>query len=738
MDALDLGFGRYVLDVAGKTTALLVVTAIALFALRKASAATRHLVAVAGLAGALAIPALASLLPTWDLPVLPGEHRKVAEIASWDVRKFGTDKPWTEARIPEASPPAGLSRARPGVVAVAIRIAIAWVAITWAAISALFLARLLVGLSRVRAAALRAEAPPREGWAMPYIRASRALGLRRFVRLGVSHEVQVAMTAGVREPVVLVPAFAGAWHEERRRLVLLHELAHVKRLDWLAQIVCEAALALWWFHPLAWLAAARARRDAELAADDLVLRTGERPSVYAGHLLDIVRSLRADRDTVGAMAMARASGFESRLRALLEARRRGPPSTAGRFAAIGLSSVALVLAAAHPTNARASETSCSESAAPSEPAPRAALRKASQLLADIGVSGAYEHGMALHRAGRYGEAIAAFRAAIARDERSEAATYNIACGYARLGDRDRAIEWLEKASDAGFDLSGYLMQDDDLVSLRSDARFRDVVRRVREESAQGKARSRRAISRFEKMSDDPPASADPWYAVAKELFRAGEYDRAADAFRESAQRAMKPGASLYNAACALALQGEDDAALLELERAVEGGFDDPKLMRTDADLATLHDNPRFSEILKMEDALAMPRLRVGRGLQRSDVEAWKKAAEAFEEYAAEHEESGRARFNAGYARLYSNDEAMAAEHFKAALLLDYRKPATLYNLACAEARQRHVDKAFEWLGKAIDAGFDAKGMLRSDDDLDNLRSDPRFRELMRRTELAGR
>jgi len=100
--------------------------------------------------------------------------------------------------------------------------------------------------------------------------------------------------------------------------VLLHELAHVKRFDWLSQLVSEAALAMWWFHPLAWIAAARVRHDAELAADDLVLRAGERPSVYAGHLLDIVRSLRANRDTVGAMAMARASGFESRLRALLE------------------------------------------------------------------------------------------------------------------------------------------------------------------------------------------------------------------------------------------------------------------------------------------------------------------------------------------------------------------------------------------------------------------------------------
>ena len=111
--------------------------------------------------------------------------------------------------------------------------------------------------------------------------------------------------------------------------------------------------------------------------------------------------------------------------------------------------------------------------------------------------------------------------------------------------------------------------------------------------------------------------------------------------------------------------------------------------------------------------------------------------EAFEAYASRHEDSGRALFNAGYARLYAGEEAKSAEHFARAFELGYRKPATLYNLACAEARQGHVDRAFEWLGKALDAGFDGKGMLRTDEDLESLRSDPRFRELVRRTELAG-
>ncbi|TMB33240.1 MAG: tetratricopeptide repeat protein [Deltaproteobacteria bacterium] len=744
MDALDLQFGRFVLDIAVKTTALLAVTGIALLALHKASAATRHLVAVAGLAGALAIPALAFFLPAWDLPVLPGERHVLGE-SSWDARKLGTGDPsWAslEVRAGEnasVSPAAGLSRTQPGIVALARRAGIAWVAMTWAAIAALALARLLVGLSRVRGAALRAAPPPREDWAIPYIRASRALGLRRFVRLGLTDEVEVAMTAGAREPVVLVPASAGAWPEERRRLVLLHELAHVKRLDWLSQLICEVALALWWFHPLAWIAAARVRRDAELAADDLVLRAGERPSVYAGHLLDIVRSLRADRDTVGAMAMARASGFESRLRALLEARRRGPASTAGRVAAAGLSSIALLLAAVHPTPAQASEQACEAGAEVATPSsePHFSVGKVRDAFANLGTSGFYQRGMALHREGRYPEAIQAFRKAIARDERTGESAYNIACGYARLGDRDSALGWLAKASTLGFDLSRFLMDDDDLLSLRADPRFRDLVRRVREESSEGQARSRKAISRFEKMSDDPPTSADPWASVGKELLKAGEYDRAADAFREAAQRAMRPGTSLYNAACALALQGDDEAALVELERAVEGGFDDPKLLRNDPDLATLHDDPKFEELAKMEEALAMPRLRVGRSLRRSDIEAWKKAAEGFEAYAREHEDSGRALFNAGYARLYAGEEPKSAQHFARALELGYRKPATLYNLACAEARQGHADRAFEWLGKALDAGFDGKGMLRTDEDLESLRSDPRFRELVRRTELAG-
>ena len=52
----------------------------------------------------------------------------------------------------------------------------------------------------------------------------------------------------------------------------------------------------------------------------------------------------------------------------------------------------------------------------------------------------------------------------------------------------------------------------------------------------------------------------------------------------------------------------------------------------------------------------------------------------------------------------------------------------MYNLACSYARLDQKDAAFDWLFKALDAGFDETWTLRHDDDLDNLRGDGRYRQ----------
>jgi TonB family protein len=75
---------------------------------------------------------------------------------------------------------------------------------------------------------------------------------------------------------------------------------------------------VYWFHPLAWLAAARLRQESERACDDAVLRSGVAPSHYASQLLDLARTLEnSGRAWSTALAIARPSNLERRFAAML-------------------------------------------------------------------------------------------------------------------------------------------------------------------------------------------------------------------------------------------------------------------------------------------------------------------------------------------------------------------------------------------------------------------------------------
>ena len=109
----------------------------------------------------------------------------------------------------------------------------------------------------------------------------------------LSPAVPTPLAAGGRAGVLL-PESAAHWDGERRRVILLHEAAHLRRFDHITLPLALALQAIWWFHPLAWLAISRLRAAAEAACDEAVVAAGVSPATYAEHLLEAAKSLKLE------------------------------------------------------------------------------------------------------------------------------------------------------------------------------------------------------------------------------------------------------------------------------------------------------------------------------------------------------------------------------------------------------------------------------------------------------------
>ena len=155
---------------------------------------------------------------------------------------------------------------------------------------------------------------------------------------------------GILEPTIVLPASAEQWSDSRRRAVIFHELAHVRRRDLVGHTLGRIACALYWFHPLVWTAARHLRAESERACDDLVLSCGARASDYADHLLDIVISVRHQGAPATAMPMARRRELEGRVLAILDpaVARIGPGRVQSATLLAGLGALALSVAAVSP------------------------------------------------------------------------------------------------------------------------------------------------------------------------------------------------------------------------------------------------------------------------------------------------------------------------------------------------------------------------------------------------------
>jgi beta-lactamase regulating signal transducer with metallopeptidase domain len=311
---------------------------------RRAAAATRHLIWFLALMGLLFLPLLSF--------VLPAAHRPLWSVSGGTLSGNGIS---LSLELAPVQPAATINNAeavsannstQPSARESARRLFNTHVNHNWLGIgfvvwmSGLFLALLYPVLGQFQLRKISAKARPLETleWTRLLIEATETLAMRRPVTLLQSSENVMPLTWGWLFPKVLLPAEAGDWPDERRRIVLLHELAHVKRCDCLTQSIARVVCAVYWFNPLAWIAARQMRIERERACDDLVLNGGCKASEYAGHLVQIATAFRR-APQVGGIAMARSSNLQQRVSAIVDA------SRARRLRPAGLAGVLISIAA---------------------------------------------------------------------------------------------------------------------------------------------------------------------------------------------------------------------------------------------------------------------------------------------------------------------------------------------------------------------------------------------------------
>ena len=343
---------RLDLAIVAKATIILAIGLTAAPLARRARASVRHLLLAATLGTLLVLPAGVGTLPAVTIRVPADREQHVEDAASGEARTMLAPAISLSAAPGES----GRSFHSPVSLAMLLRA-------VWAGGAVFLLALLAIDLRRLRA--LRRGGLPWPAQRDLARSLTSAAGLRRSVDVLLHEDVGSPVTCGVLRPAILLPVDASEWPAADVRRALVHELEHIRRGDWVTQLVARVVCACYWFHPLVWTARRRLCLEAERACDDAVVQSAERTE-YAQQLVSLARRLTTGR-ALPSLAMASRSDLSARVFALLDTtRRRGRVGHAATVAVVGISCVAVLVIA--PLRAVAAPV---VSARVAEPAPLA-------------------------------------------------------------------------------------------------------------------------------------------------------------------------------------------------------------------------------------------------------------------------------------------------------------------------------------------------------------------------------
>ncbi|MDB6034992.1 MAG: peptidase BlaR1 [Verrucomicrobiales bacterium] len=326
MNGLWVFISSAIVDAGLRSFFLIGLVLVSLLLLRRVNGATRHLVLLLAFISLLAMPVLNRVMPKVSIVPSPIPRMSVQSAAQNEPRVGPA--PILRLEEPLVPPIHSISGNSPKLSKMILPSGQKdpfqiqrWVVVIWAAGAVVALLPLTLGCMSLLRLSRRASRVNKPETLVLLEQLKDQLGIKRNIQLLEHPSRRIPMTWGL-SPTILLPSGTEAWPHQQLRQVLLHELAHVRRLDFQTRLFGHCIRALYWFNPLVWLALARLIAEQENASDDLVLEQGTNPVDYVENIFRLISTSPSPwAESNAAVGMARVRQIEARLQLILDPER---------------------------------------------------------------------------------------------------------------------------------------------------------------------------------------------------------------------------------------------------------------------------------------------------------------------------------------------------------------------------------------------------------------------------------
>lgn len=193
---------------------------------------------------------------------------------------------------------------------------------------------------------------------------------------------------------------------------------------------------------------------------------------------------------------------------------------------------------------------------------------------------------------KYDEALKCFNKILDKVPDDAGTLYNIACTYSLMNKKEKAIQYLSKAVEAGYTDVNWIKNDRDLDNIRQEKEYQEIIERVKETEHAG------CQHEGEHQMTPEMQELAKLYQEGVQYYQSGQYQKAVKCFNQVLEKEPKAVPVLYNAACTYSLMGEKDKAIDYLAKAVENGFNDKQHIEQDKDLDNIRREKGYLKVIE--------------------------------------------------------------------------------------------------------------------------------------------